>query len=121
MGCHLCSNNDDQFIHYNGDSKSKKLKKRLNSSDDEINFTVKKSPSQHCESQQMNQNTKELLALQRDSKLLFNQCFSIEDSKYISFSQRRFHGFREQYEFDQKRVLVGNEQQLKVMAIKTNY
>ena len=40
----------------------------------------------------------------------------MEDIKFLSFSQKRFTGFRNFYEFEQKRVLIANNNRIKVLA-----
>ena len=46
-------------------------------------------------------------------------CF-IEDVKFLSFSQRRFRGFRNFYEFEQKRILIANENRIQILAYHPN-
>ena len=56
------------------------------------------------------------LALQKDSFLVCQRNCSMEDIRFLSFSQKRFTGFRNFYEFEQKRVLLANETKIKILA-----
>ena len=40
----------------------------------------------------------------------------MDNIRYLSFSQKRFTGFRNFYEFEQKRVLLANETDIKILA-----
>ena len=40
----------------------------------------------------------------------------MENIRFLSFSQKRFTGFRNFYEFEQKRVLLANESDIKILA-----
>ena len=56
------------------------------------------------------------LALQKESFLVCQRNCAVDNVRFLSFSQKRFTGFRNFYEFEQKRVLVANENQLKILA-----
>ena len=56
------------------------------------------------------------LLLQRDSFLVSQRSCSMENIRFLSFSQKRFTGFRNFYEFEQKRVLLANDKQIKILA-----
>ena len=60
------------------------------------------------------------LPLQRESFLVCQRNCSIDNVKFLSFSQKRFTGFRNFYEFEQKRVLVANERQIKILSYHPN-
>ena len=55
-------------------------------------------------------------SLQTESFMVSHRSCNLPGSRQISFSQKRFTGFRNFYEFEQKRVLVANQKQLKVLA-----
>ena len=40
----------------------------------------------------------------------------MDNVRFVSFSQKRFTGFRNFYEFEQKRILVANDYQLKILS-----
>lgn len=56
------------------------------------------------------------LMLQKNSFMVCQRSCEIKDCRFISFSQKRFVGFRDLYEFEKKRVLVASENQIKVLA-----
>ena len=56
------------------------------------------------------------LALQKDSFLVSQLSCCLSSSLFLSFSQKRFTGFRNFYEFEQKRILVANDRCLKILA-----
>ena len=56
------------------------------------------------------------LALQKDSFLVCQRSCSMENIRFLSFSQKRFTGFRNFYEFEQKRVLLANETKIQILA-----
>ena len=43
----------------------------------------------------------------------------MDNVKFLSFSQKRFTGFRNFYEFEQKRILVANDTQLKILSYQS--
>ena len=49
------------------------------------------------------------LLLQTDSFLVCQRSCQMNGIKFLSFSQKRFTGFRNFYEFEQKRVLIAND------------
>lgn len=56
------------------------------------------------------------LTLQKDSFLVCQRRCSMDSVSHLSFSQKRFTGFRNFYEFEQKRVLLANEKTIKILA-----
>jgi uncharacterized protein YndB with AHSA1/START domain len=45
----------------------------------------------------------------------------MQGCKHVSFSQRRFVGFRKHFEFDSKRLLIANKVKVKILALKPNH
>ena len=43
----------------------------------------------------------------------------MDNVNFLSFSQKRFTGFRNFYEFEQKRILVANDRQLKILSYQS--
>ena len=56
------------------------------------------------------------LMLQKNSFLVCQRACELQDCRFLSFSQKRFVGFRDLYEFEKKRVLVASENQIRVLA-----
>jgi len=44
--------------------------------------------------------------------------FDVPDCEFVAFSQRRFIGFRENLEFDKKRLILANKSQIKILSLK---
>lgn len=59
------------------------------------------------------------LPLQNESFLVSHRSCSLADVKTLSFSQKRFNGFRNFYEFEQKRILLANENKIKILSYQT--
>ena len=52
------------------------------------------------------------LMLQKNSFMVCQRACNIQECNYISFSQKRFIGFRDLYEFEKKRVMVASSNQI---------
>ena len=63
--------------------------------------------------QSLRQNLKDKLKSRSEFAFAINLPFDIN---FISFSQRRFYGFRRRYEFDQKRLLIASNLELSVIG-----
>ena len=53
---------------------------------------------------------------QSESMLVFRRDCNLQNVQFLSFSQRRFVGFRQLYEFDHKRVIVANQNSVTVLS-----
>lgn len=60
------------------------------------------------------------MQLQKDIFLVNHRNCQIENVQFLNFSQKRYTGFRNVYEFEQKRVLVANDHQLKILSYHPN-
>jgi hypothetical protein len=43
-----------------------------------------------------------------------------EEVKFLSFAQRKFIGYRQEVEFDRKRILVGSKKKFKIFGFDIN-
>ncbi len=92
-----------------------------NHSSYDVTLQLKKKVHGSSYMEQKEETPQTKLSLQSQSQILFCDSFTMRSSEFLSFSQRRYLGFRKHFEFDSKRLLIANGETIKVFQIVSGF